>query len=81
MNGHTRLAALLALTALALPNFSRLFSSTQFRETRTLPLGSKGDVPIVGVYETGKTPTPAVWRGSAWTYINESFEDVNLLGE
>ena len=63
------------------PYFQRLFSSSQFRETRTLPMGSKGDVPVVGVYETGEAPTPAVWTGTKWTYVDSSYTDVDLLGD
>ena len=63
------------------PYFQRLFSSSRFRETRTLPMGSKGDVPVVGVYEEGKPAAPAVWTGSVWKYLDSSYEDVALLGD
>ena len=63
------------------PYFSRLPSSTMFRETWTLPMGSKGDVPVVGVYKEGKPATPAVWTGTAWTYLDSDYTDVDLLDE
>ena len=63
------------------PYFSRLFSSSQFRETRTLPMGSKGDIPVVGVYESGKPATPAVWTGTTWTYLKSDYSDGDLFGE
>lgn len=57
------------------PYFQRLFSSSKFRETRILPMGSKGDVPVVGVYEAGCPAAPAVWTGSVWTYIDSNWDD------
>ena len=63
------------------PYFQRLFSSSKFRETRTLSMGSKGDVPVVGVYEKGQPAAPAVWTGSVWTYVDSNWEDRDLVGE
>ena len=63
------------------PYFQRLFSSSKFRETRTLPMGSKGDVPVVGVYEEGQPAAPAIWTGSVWTYLGSDWEDRDLVGE
>ena len=62
------------------PYFQRLFSSSKFKETRTLPMGSKGDVPVVGVYEEGQPATPAIWTGAVWQYIDSSWEDHSLIG-
>ena len=64
------------------PYFSRLFSEAKFRETRTLPMGSKGDAPVVGVYETAYGPAaPAVWTGSKWSYLGSDWDEAVLLGE
>ncbi|MBP5543445.1 MAG: hypothetical protein ILM98_05170 [Kiritimatiellae bacterium] len=63
------------------PYFQRLFSSSKFRETRTLPMGSKGDVPVVGIYEAGKPAAPAIWTGSVWTYLGSDWEGRGLVGE
>ena len=66
----------------AAPAFTRLLSSTKYSETRTLPMGRKGDVAVCGVYEAANGPAnPAVWTGSKWTYIDSSYADVDLLGE
>ena len=64
------------------PYFSRLFSTAKFKETRTLPMGSKGDAPVVGVYETAHGPAaPAVWTGLAWTYYDSVWNLENVLDE
>ena len=63
------------------PYFTRLPSSRKFRETWTLPMGSKGDAPVVGVYEDGQPAAPAVWTGTKWTYVKSDYTDVDQLGE
>lgn len=60
------------------PFFQRLFSSSKFRETRTLPMGSKGDVPVVGNYD-GFGPGPAVWTGRAWTCVDAWYDTFDLV--
>ena len=45
-------------------------------------MGSKGDTPVVGIYQTPSGPaSPAIWTGMAWTYLNSSYDDVDLLSE
>ena len=64
------------------PAFTRLLSSAKFSETRTLPVGKKGDVAVPGVYETANGPAnPAVWTGMSWTYVDSSYNDVALFDE
>ena len=63
------------------PYFTRLPSSRKFRETWTLPMGSKGDAPVVGVYEDGQPAAPAVWTGTKWTYVTSDYTDCDLLDE
>ena len=66
------------------PYFTRLPSTTMYRETRTLPMGRKGDAPVVGAYEAAYGPANlAVWTGTKWTYIDSSYAgiDLDLLGE
>ena len=63
------------------PYFTRLPRSTKFRETWTLPMGSKGDAPVVGVYEDGQPAAPAVWTGTKWTYVTSDYTDCDLLDE
>ena len=74
------------------PAFSRLFSTSKYSETRTLPMGLKGDVPVVGFYEPvdfddpgydPDAPRPAnmaVFTGKTWRYCTSSFEDVSVAG-
>ena len=63
------------------PEFTRLCSTSKYSETRTLPMGSKGDVPVVGVYEEDQPAAPAVWTGSVWTYLGADWGDKNFFAE
>ena len=56
------------------PAFLRVFSTSCWRETRSLPFGEKGSVPVPGDWDGDGFADPAVVKGFSWAWADAFFE-------